>query len=157
MCKLLLRRAFILEKVQHVLQMFLLEINASTPLSWHPSLRSDVNSGLPQAFHGELCHPPNGVQPILVYLPATGNIGPFYLSLQLLTLTSRCWSVKKKTNKRKSTHCMFHYCNTWEKLSVNICISYRNHIVFVRIVPGSTTVKHQNPKFYSTLSDHRCK
>lgn len=140
--------------------MFLVEISATTSLSWHPSLRSDVNSGLPQAFHEELCHPPNGVQPILACLPTTGNIGPFYLSLQLLTLTFGFWSVKRKTNKRKSTHCiccMLCYCNTWEKLPVYICISYREHTVFVRIVPGSTTVKHQNSKFHSTLTYHRCK
>lgn len=138
--------------------MFLVEINATTPLSWHPSFHSDVNTCLPQALHAELCHPPNGVQPILACLPVTGNRSPFYLSLQLLTLISGCCQLRRKQKKKgKSTHNIFHYCNTWKKLSVNICISYREHIVFVRIVPGSTTVKHQNSKFHSSLTDHKCK
>ena len=90
--------------MQHVLQMFLEEINATTTVSQYPPLYSDVNSGLSQAFLGELCHPLRNVWPILSYIPATGNIGLFYLSPQPLTLTSRCCSVKRKTNEQKEKH-----------------------------------------------------
>lgn len=68
LCKLLLSTAFDWERVQHVLQTFSAEITVS--LSWQPSWHSDVNSGLPQALHGDLCHFQEGVQFVSASLPA---------------------------------------------------------------------------------------
>lgn len=139
-------------------QMFLVEINATTPLSWQSSFTSDVNSGLSQAFHGELCYPPKGVQPIPACLPATGNLGLFYLSLQLLTSTSGCWSVKRKTNEQQQkapTICFTSLIP--EKSYQSIFVSAIETTLFVGIMPGSTTVRNQNPKFHSTFTDHRHK
>lgn len=88
-------------------------------------------------------------------LPATGL---FYLSLQLLTSTSGCWSVKRKTNEQQQkapTICFTSLIP--EKSYQSIFVSAIETTLFVGIMPGSTTVRNQNPKFHSTFTDHRHK